>query len=556
MVPNHCIVVSRHPLASQVGFSVLQEGGNAFDAAVAMGLCLAVVEPYMSGIGGGKLQYVFRTADGYSGAIDAPVICPSGAIPGSYDPDPKVPRGLFGFTGVKGRANEIGHISVAIPGVLAGLCFALDRYGTMELNSLIQPAINFANNGYPLSWIDVGYFSAAENLLKQFPATAEIFIPGGKIPSQTFQYPLENAQDFCQLDLARSLELIGEKGPAVFYKGDLAEAILEEMKSANCWITSEDLASYKPHELSNTIISYGGYTLFSGPDFEIFEALNILSKFNLATFGHNSPKSLHLIAEACVHAHADFYQYITSPEDKSKSISYYLGDNLANTRASAIQDEEASKIILFPDENEPNPGSALSTTTGYSCQDRWGNVVSALQTHGNLFGSGVTVPSTGILLNDQMLGFNPMPNTRTSIEPRKSRPIPGWPIIAENKEGSRFTVSAPGGNRVLCALVQVITNIIDFGMNLEKALEAPRIDCGSTPAKRRVIIADKDISPATLIALKDMGHEVETVSRSYLEPGGSPLTFALPLGIEYSVQTKKFIGGTYPKIPNSVIVGD
>lgn len=554
MCARQGIIVARHPLAAEAGVLVLEQGGNAFDAAVATGFALCVVEPYMSGIGGGKFQLVFVGAIGKGGAIDAPVVAPSGAVPGSYEIDEDAPRGLFGFRGVRGRANEIGHGSVAVPGVVAGLCLTLERFGTKSLEEVMQPAIALAEQGYPLSWVDIVHIAANYERLVRFPATAAIMLPNGHIPRPTIQYPIEPADKLVQSDLAYSLRSIAEQGPDVFYRGELGKRIVAQVQAGGGWLSAQDLASYKAKVLPVVAAKYRGWDLLTGPDFTVLEALLILERFDLGSVGHNSAQALHLIAEACLLVHADFYRYIVSPEDVTPDLATYLSAPNVQSRAECIPPQAAIQAALFPDEvADGHFSDGDCTTTGYSTADQWGNVVSVLQTHGFPFGSGVTVPGTGILLNDQMLGFNPEPGTFTSIAPGRTRPIPGWPIIGLKGDGSCFAIAAPGGNRVLCALVQVITNIIDFEMPIAEALAAPRVDCGSTPTQRKTIICDSEIEPEVIKALAAMGHSIDTASRSLMMPGGSPMTFAHPGGLYLDASKEIFLGSNDPMVPRSAV---
>lgn len=548
------IVVAKHPLAAQVGASILEQGGNAFDSAVAVGFALSVVEPYMSGIGGGKFQLVFRTASGATGAIDAPVVAPAGAIPGSYEIDPEAARGLFGFRGVKGQANEVGSRSVAIPGVLAGLCLTLQRYGSMRLADVINPAINFAENGYPLSWQDIAYIAASYRRLASFPSSASIFLNDGQVPEPTFQYPLQVANVLKQRDLGRTLRLIASNGSDIFYKGSLAKVISDEVKAAGGWLTLDDLSNYKASEIATLSRKYHGWDIITGPDFQTIEALAILEKFNLSSLDHNSVEALHLISQACLLAHSTFYDFITSPEHSVPSLTSYLDNEHIEQRAGMLHLDTRVDSTLFPDEKGMDGvRNGSFTTTGYSTADQWGNTACVLQTHGFSFGSGMTVPGTGILLNDQMLGFNPEPGTATSIGPGKRRPIPGWPIICVGPNGNSIAVASPGGNRVLCALVQTVTNVVDFGMHIDSALAAPRIDCGSTPVRRKTILASREIDPTTIQGLEELGHSVEVASTSLTEPGGSPLTFAQPGGLELSASNGMYLGGNDPYVSGGVV---
>ena len=539
-------------MVAQVGAETLRAGGNAFDAAVAMGFASAVVEPAAAGIGGGKLQYVFVTRGGRAGCIDAPVVCPSGALPGSYEIDPTVPRGLFGFRGVKNRENEEGHRSVAVPGVLAGLCFALRRFGSLPLPLVVEPAVELARNGFKLSWIDICHIASSQALIARYPETSAIFLRNGQVPSPSVQFPLGEDPLLLQRDLAASLAGIGQQGPDLFYRGDIAQAIVDEMARGGGWLTREDLRSYQPRECPVSVMEYRGFKLMTGPDFEIFEGLGILSNFDLASMGHNSVEELNLVAQASFLAHGDFYGYLTSPDGKVPPLDKYTAPGFLRDRASLMDPSRASFPALFPEEGA-SPMLGGNTTTGYAAKDRWGNVVTCLQTHGSVFGSGVTVPGTGILLNDQMLGFNPESGTHVSIAPRKSRPIPGWPIIGVGKDGRVFALYGPGGNRVACALIQAVINIVDYGLPIREALLSPRIDCGSVPGARNVILADSQLPRAVVEGLEAMGHRTMMVSRSFVAPGGSPHAFASPGGIADADDGVGLSGANDPDVDGGLI---
>ena len=546
------VAVSKHAYASRAGAAVLALGGNAFDAMVTMGFVLAVVEPYMSGVGGGKFQLVGRRADGELLAIDAPVVAPLGAGEGCFEIDPAVARGLFGFMGVRDRANEIGHRSVAVPGVLAGLDLTLRRLGTMPLCEAMAPAIERAQGGHELSWLDLGYISASEGSLARFPASAAIFLAAGRTPSPAYQHGIEPTPKLVQADLAESLRRIAQEGPEVFYHGALGDAILDEIKSGGGWLAAADLRRYEAREAPITSIRYRGWRVATSCDTEVLEALLILEHFELSSLGHNSAAALHVVAEACRLAHGDFYDYMSGPADGAAPSSRLQAAHI-DQRAGMIRDDRAIDARLFPDEDDSPPVANVScTTTSYVATDAQGNIAAALQTHGHVFGSGVTVPGTGILLNDQMMGFNPQPGSLASVGPGRERPTSGWPIIAAAPNGDRFALAAPGGNRVLCALLQVIVNIVDFGLDMCEALRAPRIDCGSTPITRRLVICDERIPSRVLDALADLGHPVQSASSHFAAPGGAPLTFASPAGVYVDAARATTTADNDPFVPGGV----
>ncbi len=546
------VAVSKHPLATRAGLATLEQGGNAFDALVTMGFVLAVVEPYMSGIGGGKYQLVAKLSDGELVAIDAPVVAPLAATEGCFDVDPRMPRGLFGFSGVRDRANEIGTRSVAVPGVLAGLELTRRRFGTLSLEAAMAPAIARASEGHALSWLDIGYIAASAPVLARDPASASIFLADGGVPAPAIQHRIEPAPRLVQTELASSLALIAREGVDVFYRGELGERVAAHLSAQGGWLAPEDLARYRARQAVVTEIGYRGFRIATGSDTEVLEALLILERFDLRALGHNSAAALHIIAEACRLAHADFYRYMTAPEGGPPAAAALEKAHI-DALAARIRTDGAIEARLFPDEAEgPAPPGAASTTTSYLAADAAGNLAAALQTHGHVFGSGVTVPGTGVLLNDQMMGYNPEPGTRASVGPGRERPTSGWPVLVTTPDGECFAFAAPGGNRVLCALTQAVVNVVDFGLDVQAALAAPRIDCGSTPVARRLVICDARIPSATLRGLEDLGHAVEQASGHLATPAGAPMSFAAPAGVHVPGAARPSAGGNDPDVPGGV----
>jgi len=557
--PREAVVVARHPLAARAGVSVMEAGGTAFDAAVAVGFAISVVDLGMCGLGGGFFMLVYRTADGRSGVIDGPVVAPALATAGGFPLDPLGPRGIYGFPAVQDRANVIGHRSVAVPGAVAGLCATRDRFGTRPLAELMRPAIEIAEAGFDLSWADIGQIATGEALLRRYPATAAIFLPGGTIPVPAFQQPLDDPPRLRQPDLAGSLRQIAGGGADAFYRGPIAQAIDAEVTRGGGWLRAADLAEYTVDEGPALERTYRGWRLVTGPDWVVLETLGVLERFDLPSMEPWRAPALHLISEASVFGHADLYAHLTRPASEPGDPGHYLTAAWLDGRAQRINPTRAvARPALFPDEGGLDRAAAMRAataghTTGYSCADSQGNVVSVLLTLGDPWGSGVTVPGTGILLNDQMFGYNAAPGTATSVGPRARRPVPGWPVIATGPGDSRFALSTPGGNRVLCANVQVLSHRIDHGLDVTAAIGAPRIDRGSTPGLRSALLADDALDHVVLEDLRAMGHDVWPASRSLRAPGGAPGTFAYPVAL--AVSHDGVAGGaTDPSIPGGVVV--
>lgn len=515
------MVASAHPLASKIGIEILQKGGNAVDAAVATAFGLGVVEPNASGIGGGgfMLIYIGKTKEVIT--IDYRERAPLKATPDMYR---LTPEGK-----VVDDEITVGHKAVAVPGTLAGLSLALSRYGTMSLKEVMAPAIRIAEEGFEVSKTLHGMMKDNFEKLMKFPASAKVFLKDG--------LPYEVGDRLVLKDLAKTYRLIAEKGPDVFYKGEIAEAIEQEMKaSGKGLITREDLAIYQPVLRTPVRGTYRGYEVISmspssSGGTHIIQLLNILEGYDMAKLGHNSSASIHIMAEAMKRVFADRAKYMGDPDFVKVPIKGLVSKSYAETLRKGISEEKVGEKIPAGD---PLPFES-GGTSHLSVVDREGNLVALTQTINYFFGSGVLVPGTGILLNNEMDDFVPKPGMMNSIEPKK-RPLSSMSPTLVLKDGKPFlSIGSPGATRIITALPQILMNIIDHKMNIQEAIDAPRIHCmtGEIFMEARI---PKDVQQALI----NKGHKLNVRKEMDLYFGGAQ-------GVMIDPKTGILYGGADPR---------
>ena len=510
------MVAAAHPLAAQAGSEILKKGGNAVDAAVAAAFALGVVEPFASGIGGGGFILIYLAKTGKVVTIDYRETAPQ-----------EFPPTLAG-TG----EMEKGPRSIAVPGMVAGLALALKNYGTMDLPAVMEPSIRLASDGFPVNDLLVKMMQKYSQKLSEFPATAEIFLKNG--------IPYEAGESLSLKELGATYRLIAEKGPDVFYTGQIARAIAAEVQRAGGFITEADLAGYRPELREPVAGSYRGYEIMSmGPSSSggthIIELLNILEGYDMARLGHNSAESIHLMTEAMARVFADRERYMGDPAFVSVPLKGLLSKAYAeNLRARIVKGK------LNRDVSAGNPASYESAqTTHLSVADRDGNLVALTQTLNTFFGSGVVVPGTGILLNNEMKDFTA--DGPDGVKPGK-RPVSSMSPTLLLKDGKPFlTIGMPGGTRIISALSQVIMNIIDYRQDLQAAIDAPRIHY--TPA---MIQMESRVPDKVRGALQRMGYSLEVKESFDLYFGGAQ-------GILINPQTGGMQGGADPRRAGAVV---
>jgi len=464
---NGMVVTAQH-LATRVGVDVLAHGGNAVDAAVAVGYVLAVVYPAAGNLGGGGFMTI-RLADGRKTFLDFREKAPLAASADMYlDASGKLVPG----------ASTTGHLAVGVPGTVSGLAYALRHYGTMERQAVLAPAIHYAQRGFVLDQGDIDMFATATDDFRRDPASAAIFLNRGE--------PFETGQTIVQEDLAKTLRAISEQGEEGFYKGAVGAAIVASSRAGKGLITQADLDQYQTRELKPVECDYRGYGIVSAPPpssggVAICEILNILEGYPLKELGFRSAQSVHYQIEAMRHAYLDRNSYLGDPDFVTNPLERLLDKGYAARIRAAIAPDRAAVSRDLKPGVAPHEGS---NTTHYSVVDQWGNAVAVTYTLNDWFGAKVTADRTGVLLNNEMDDFTTkigVPNLyglvqgeANRIEPGK-RPLSSMSPTIVTKDGRTVMVlGTPGGSRIISAVLHTLINVIDYGMNVQEAVDAPK----------------------------------------------------------------------------------
>ncbi len=464
---NGMVVTAQH-LATHVGVDVLKAGGNAVDAAVAVGYALAVVYPAAGNLGGGGFMTI-QLADGRKTFLDFREKAPLAATADMY---------IDKYGNVVKGASTRGHLAVAVPGTVSGMEMALSKYGTMKRSALLVPAIKYALEGFVLDRGDIEMFTTATDAFRADPASAAIFLNHGK--------PFQVGQKIVQKDLAQTLRRISEKGEDGFYKGPVGHAIIASNRAGNGIMTQADLDQYRTRELKPIECTYRGYGIVSAPPpssggVALCEMLNILEGYPLKALGFRSAQAVHYQIEAMRHSYADRNSYLGDPAFVNNPLGRLLDkDYAAKIRAVIALDKAGVSTDIRPGV-APHEGS---NTTHYSILDKWGNAVSVTYTLNDWFGAKVTAAKTGVLMNDEMDDFTSAPGVpnlyglvqgdANAIQPGK-RPLSSMSPTIITKDGKPVMVlGAPGGSRIITTVLLTILNVIDYGMGVEEAVDTPR----------------------------------------------------------------------------------
>lgn len=541
-VSRNTMVAAKHPLAVQAGLDMMSKGGNAIDAAVATGFAIGVVEPWMSGVGGVGFMTI-QMADGRRTVIDYFGRAPGAATADMYTLEEGDNQTTVGFGGVKDQANAFGPLSILVPGMVAGMCHALKKYGTMDLEDVLQPAIQFAEEGFPVDWLRGMLIASQQSTIARDDETARIFLENGSPPAPLFGTEPPRIK---QPELAETLRTIAAQGPDGFYKGDVAQKIANHVQKLGGILTAEDMAGFEPVEVDPLVVNYRDVELLLLPyqagGVNTGEALQILNGLDLRSTGFNSAATLHKIAEASRRGYADRNAYIGDPDTVDTDWARLNSEAYAAERRAEIDLQKATPV---------SPGSGISQqfgpgadpgnkdegcTTHYSVVDGDGNIVSVTQTLTLIFGSTVTVPGTGVMMNDSMNLFDPVPGRANSIAPGK-RPASSMAHAIAVRDGVPILgVGAPGGRRIMDTCMQMVLDVIEFGMDIQEACEAPLIDCSSG-----TLLADERVGPETIEQLRAMGHSVTPAEVTF-----APRAFASPTGVQVDPGTGLRYGGADP----------
>ena len=495
------MVVAEEDLATEIGVSVLRSGGNAVDAAVAVGFALAVTHPYAGNIGGGGFMLV-RMADGRTTFIDFREKAPAAATHDMY----------LNANGVPTRDSVVGWRSAGVPGTVRGFALANKKYGREAWPELVKPAVALATNGFPVTKWQMDSWRRSSPLLSQFPESKRIFLKGGAY--YDWQEILK------QPELARTLDRIAHLGAADFYDGETAHILAAEMAKNGGLITLADLHNYQAVERTPLEGDYKGYHIITSPPpssggVGLLQMLAMLNGAGYEKSGAGSAVSYHYMAEAMRRYFADRSKYLGDPDFVNVPISALLAPTYVDSRRATIRPDRATPAEqIAAGLTAANEGS---NTTHYSIVDQEGNAVAVTYTLNNGYGSGVTVPGAGFLLNDEMDDFAAKPGEpnmfglvqgeSNAIAPGK-RPLSSMTPTIILKDGKPFLVlGAPGGPVIITSMLQVILNVIDFGMNAQDAIDFPRIHDQWKPDR---LDTESTVSPDTVAQLRHMGYQTQT----------------------------------------------
>ncbi|MGU3629098.1 gamma-glutamyltransferase [Comamonas sp. C24C] len=501
VIAKNGMVASEQELATQIGVDILKAGGNAVDAAVAVGFALAVALPNAGNIGGGGFMMVHDAKSGKDIALDFREVAPRGASRTMYlDADGKV---------IDGKSLHT-HYAVGVPGTVAGMTHALSRWGSMPLARVMAPAIALADKGYPVSVTLAKTLEQEKKQMGRWPATQAVFWKNGT--------PLQTGERLVQKDLAQSLRLISQQGAKAFYQGAIAQKIAAEMAPHANAITLQDLRDYKVAEREPVRGSYRGYQIVTMPPpssggAHLIQILHMMERWPMSQWGANSAQSVHYMTEAMKLAYADRSEYLGDPDFVKIPLKGLISKNYAGELAAGIKPQQAR-----PSQDiRPGRPQAYESdqTTHYSVVDKAGNAVAVTYTLNTNFGSGIVARGTGILLNNEMDDFSAKPGVANAyglvggdanaVQAGK-RPLSSMTPTLVLKDGKPVLVTgSPGGARIITTVLQQIVNHIDFGMNPAEAASAPRFHHQWTPDELRV---EKGFSPDTLALLRQWGHKV------------------------------------------------
>lgn len=456
------MVVSNHPLASAAGAEMLAAGGNAVDAAITTLFALTVVEPMMVGIIGGGMAHI-RTSDGRHRFIDGQSTVPLAVKPDTYRSKPGSPHDVFDTVDDE---NLNGPKAVAVPGSLKAWCETLSRFGTMSLADVLQPAIRHAARGFAATpYLHECIVDGAAVMLKDKPISA-IYLPDGE--------PLKPGERLVQSEYAETLAYIAQHGPDALYSGLLGNVLVDYMKAKGGFIAREDLKTYKTVERQPIRADYRGWQIMGPPPpaasgVHIAQMLNILEGYDIAALGFGTAQTIHYLAEVMKIAFADREAasgdpaYVNVPVERLTSKAY------AEERRGAIDDGRAQAWGAGVEQLES------AHTTHMTAADAFGNVVATTQTINNLFGAKILIPGLGTIPNNYMNLYDPRPGHALSLAPGKRVTTSMSPMMALRNGELRYALGLPGGKRIFPSAMQALVNLIDHGMTLQEAVEAPRV---------------------------------------------------------------------------------
>lgn len=497
---HHAMVASQNHYATKAGLKILRQGGNAVDAAVCVAFVLAVTLPRAGNIGGGGFMLVFDANAEKTSSIDYRERAPAAATETMF---------VDANGAVDTHKSRRSHLAVGVPGTVAGLTLALKQHGTMPLKELMAPAIALARDGIIIDHNLEASLTAVHDAMRHSPASMQVFY---KRDHSVYR----SGELWRQPDLAKSLQAIAEHGRDAFYTGSISQAIITAMQTGGGLIDANDLAHYQAVVRTPITASFHGTTVASMPPpssggLHIAQILQVLDHFPLAQWGPNSSRSIHVMAEIMKRAYADRSKYLGDPDFVTVPIDALLDPNYARRLAASIDLRHAKPS----QEIGPRPleDRESNDTTHFSIVDKWGNAVANTYTLNFSFGSKITVPGTGILLNNQMDDFSAKPGTANAygltggkanaIAPKKRMLSSMSPTIVSQNGRVVLVTGSPGGSRIITSVLQLLINVFEYNMNIAEATHAPRFHHQWFPDELRL---EKGFSADTQRLLKRMGH--------------------------------------------------
>jgi gamma-glutamyltranspeptidase/glutathione hydrolase len=493
------MVAANHPLAAAAGLEMLAMGGNAVDAAVATAFALTVVEPMMVSIFGAGFVNFYDVSTGNIVIVDNYTVAPAAATPEMYTP---ISNTWPDYLETVHRHNRLGYLAVAVPGALKSWCYLVAGYGRLDLDTVLQPAIRYAARGFPASPYLVDIIRHCQQDLARFPSSRTRFLPAGAPP--------QPGQKLVCGDYAQTLQCIAREGADALYHGALGDVVVRDIEAHGGILTRADLQRYQIVRRNAVRGNYRGHEIVTvGPPsaggVHVIQMLNILEEFDLAGLGFGTAATVHLLAEAMKIACADRAEYLGDPAFKEIPVRGLTSKFYAAARRRHINLQAASD---FESGNPWAYRSSTGHTTHLTVADAQGNVVAMTQTIHEAFGSKVTVPGTGIVLNNTMYIFDPHPRRPNSIAPGKRMLSSMSPTIVFRGRRPFMALGAPGGSRIFATVLQGIVNVIDHGMTLQEAVEAPRVW-----TQGQALEVEPGIAPAVRHELTVRGHPLQVVPK-------------------------------------------
>ena len=530
------MVTAMHPLAAEAGVEILKCGGNAVDGAIATALASGVVEPFMSGLGGTLYALVYDASSGDTRSFDGTATAPGESREDMYElaSSDDTHRGVYGWRATRNDESETGFRSIAVPGAVAALDELHRAHGTLSWEELAAPAVRLAEEGFPVDEYFFAQSALSRPRLSPFPDTLAMFYQKEALDERLLQPAL-----------ARTLRRIASEGPRCFYEGAIAEEIVSWVRANGGILSLEDLEHYRASVGAPIRTSYRGHRVetLGGPSGgpTVALALSILEGFDLGAFDIDAIPRLHVLAETLRVAFQDRFRFLADPVAEDVSLETVLSPGYANERRRWIS-SEGRRAVEIPDglSGSSAPGSFENPgqhTTHINVADRDSNLVALTATLGNRFGSGVTVPSIGVLLNDGMMWFDPEPSRLNSIRPGKRALHAAAPTLVFRGSRPILALGSPGARKIMSSVLQVLLYFVDHRMGIQDSIEAPRIHTEASPP----LLVESHFRDAVADGLRAKGHDVLLKKEGLLSSW-----FGRPSGIHVDSENGCFRGGMEP----------